>query len=258
MARAFPPDKAALLADNSLLRHLDPADRARLAGYAQHVHHAAETVIFQRGDSGDAMMAVARGRVKICCHSSEGKELILNIIRPGEVFGEIALIDGEPRTADAVALEVCDLLVLYRRDFLAFLDGHPRVAERLLWVLCQRLRRTSAQLEDTLFCDVPARLARCLLHLAQAFARPTPTGICINIKLSQQQLGAIAGITRESVNKQLGLWQKAGWIAMTRGYITVIEAPSLAAMADWAEGQPTPCPTVNQGSDKPPPARPCP
>lgn len=236
MARAFPIDKDSILAGNSLLRHLDPADRSLLAGYARHVRYDAEAVIFQRGDPGDSMMAVVRGRVKICCHSIDGKELILNIIKPGEVFGEIALLDGEARTAAAVALENCDLLVLDRRDFLAFLDRHPAVARQLLSVLCRRLRRTSAHLEDLMFLDVPARLARTLLHLAQAFGIAARTGTCIDIRLSQQQLGAITGITRESVNKHLGHWQKAGWISLNRGYVTVIDAQALAALAGEEEG----------------------
>ncbi|MBC7950446.1 MAG: Crp/Fnr family transcriptional regulator [Rhodospirillaceae bacterium] len=235
MARTFPMDRQAILAENSLLKHLDPADRARLADYAQVVRHPTDTVIFQRGDPGDSMLAVVTGRVKICAHSVDGKELILNIIKPGEVFGEISLIDGEPRTADAVALETCQLLVLERRDFQRHLEQNPKMASRLLNILCQRLRRTSAHLEESLFLEVPARLARILLHLSTAYGIPASAGVCIDIKLSQQQLGSIAGITRESVNKQLGLWQKAGWIASRNGYITVTQAAALAELAGMTE-----------------------
>lgn len=231
MARALAIDKLAILGQNSLLRHLDPTDRARLAEYAKQARHEADAVIFQRGDAGDSMMAVVRGRVKICNHSVDGKELVLNILKPGDVFGEIALIDGEPRTADAVAMETCDLLVLERRDFLPFLDQHPRVARRLLDVLCQRLRRTSTHFEDVVFLEVPARLARALLQLGKAFGIPAKSGVCIDIKLSQQQLGAIVGVTRESVNKHLGDWQKAGLIAIKQGYVTIIDAGALGALA---------------------------
>lgn len=235
MARAFPIDRQAVLAENSLLKHLEPADRARLAEYAQVVRFAADAVIFQRGDAGDSMMAVVTGRVKICAHSEDGKELILNIIKPGEVFGEISLIDGEPRTADAAALEPAQLLVLERRDFQRHLEQNPRVAQRLLAILCQRLRRTSAALEESLFLEVPARLARVVLHLSRAYGIPARSGTCIDVKLSQSQLGAIAGITRESVNKQLGLWRAAGWISVRGGYITVAEAGALVELAGLAE-----------------------
>lgn len=231
MARAFAVDREKVLADNPLLRHLEAGDRARLAEYAQIVRFAADEVIFQRGDPGDSMLAVVSGRVKICAHSEDGKELILNIIQPGEVFGEISLIDGEPRTADAAALEASQLLVLERRDFQRHLEQNPRVAQRLLGILCQRLRRTSAALEESLFLEVPARLARVVLHLARAYGIPAKSGTCIDVKLSQSQLGAIAGITRESVNKQLGLWREAGWISVRNGYLTVAEAARLAELA---------------------------
>lgn len=243
MARAFAIDRQAVLAENSLLKHLDSADRARLAEYAQMARFAAEAVIFLRGDPGDSMMAVVTGRVKICAHSQDGKELILNIIKPGEVFGEISLIDGAPRTADAAALETCQVLVLERRDFQRHLEQNPRMAQRLLAILCQRLRRTSAALEESLFLEVPARLARVVLHLSQAYGIPAKAGTCIDLKLSQQQLGAIAGITRESVNKQLGLWREAGWIAIRNGYITLADPASLAELAGLAEradGRPAP------------------
>ncbi|MBC7905621.1 MAG: Crp/Fnr family transcriptional regulator [Rhodospirillaceae bacterium] len=246
MARTFTMDRQAILAENSLLKHLDPADRTRLADYAQVVRHPTDAVIFQRGDPGDSMLAVVTGRVKICAHSVEGKELILNIIKPGEVFGEISLIDGEARTADAVALETCQLLVLERRDFQRHLEQNPKMASRLLSILCQRLRRTSAHLEESLFLEVPARLARVLLHLSGAFGIPASAGVCIDIKLSQQQLGSIAGITRESVNKQLGLWQKAGWIAVRNGYITVMQAGALGELAQLESDTPPPdgaCPS---------------
>ncbi len=231
MARAIPLDKEAIIAQNSLLKALAPADRRALAGYAQPARFDADGIIFQHGDPGESMMAVVRGRVKICSHSIDGKELVLNIIKPGEVFGEIALLDGAARTADAVALETCDLLVLRRSDFLPFLERHPDVARRVIAVLCQRLRRTSAHLEATLFLEAPARLARALLNLAEALGVPAKSGVCIDIRLSQQQLGAIVGITRESVNKWLGEWQRAGWISIKQGYVTIVEATTLAALA---------------------------
>ncbi len=255
MARAFAIDRQAILAENSLLKHLDSADRTRLAEYTQVVRYAIDTIIFQRGDPGDSMMAVVSGRVKICTHSLEGKELILNIIKPGEVFGEISLIDGEPRTADAIALESCQLLVLERRDFQRHLDENPRMARRLLTILCQRLRRTSTHLEESLFLEVPARLARVLLHLSHAYGIPAKAGVCIDVKLSQQQLGSIAGITRESVNKQLGQWQKAGWITVRNGYVTVVEPDPLAQLSgldDREPGRPRPAAASPSPSPRPP------
>ncbi|WP_404383079.1 Crp/Fnr family transcriptional regulator [Caenispirillum salinarum] len=231
MAKVAPVDPETILADHGLLQAFDEATRRRIAAQAGPRRVEAGKVIFQRGDPGDSMIAVARGQVKISTYSQDGKELVLNIIRTGEVFGEIGLLDGEPRTADAAALVTCDLLVLKRETFLSHLEANPEVTRRLLGILCQRLRRTSAHLEDSLFLEAPARLARALSHLVGAFGIPARAGVCIDVKLSQQQLGAIVGITRESVNKHLGAWQKAGWIAIRNGYITVVDADALAALA---------------------------
>jgi CRP/FNR family transcriptional regulator, cyclic AMP receptor protein len=225
-------DKESVLAKHFLLRHLEPAELRQLASYARLARYPAGKVIFQKGDDGDGMMAVVNGRVKICSHSYDGRELILNIVGPGEVFGEIALLDGEARTADAVALEACDLLVLLRRDFLPFLERHPRVSLRLLTVLCQRLRRTSEQLEDSLFLELRPRLAKCLLRLVHAFGRETPSGTLIDMKLSQQQLGTLVGMTRESINKQLRAWREEGLVTLERGYITVRDREGLELIAE--------------------------
>lgn len=217
-------DKESILAGHFLLRHLSRDQLRQLAAYTALVRHPAGTVIFQKGDPGDSMMAVVQGRVKICCHSLDGKELVLNIVRPGDLFGEIALMDGEPRTADAVALEDCALLVLERRHFMPFLEHHPDICRRLLVVVCQRLRRTSEQLEDSLFLEAPSRLARCLLRLADVFGIDVPGGaVRIDLKLSQQQLGGLVGLTRESVNKQMSEWQRAGVLSVRNSMITLLE-----------------------------------
>lgn len=234
MARIPPIDKQAVLSQHFLLQALAPAELAQLAQLAVLTQAQADQTIFQRGDAGDSLMAVVRGRVKICSQSAEGKELILNIIKPGEMFGEIALLDGEPRTADAVALERCDLLTLSRASFLPFIERHPEVALRMMAVLCRRLRKTSAQFEDSLFLEVPARLARALLNLAEAFGQPARQGVHIDLKLSQQQLGAIVGVTRESINKHLGEWQRQGWVELRAGYLTLRDDKALSALADQA------------------------
>ena len=132
------------LANHFLLKHLNAEELRRLATGAAVIRHGAQETIFQKGDPGDSMMAVLRGRVKICTYSSEGRELVLNIIDRGGVFGEIALLDGRPRTADAVALEETELLVLQRGRFMPFLANNPELVARLFAVLCGRLRQTSA------------------------------------------------------------------------------------------------------------------
>ncbi len=223
-------DKEAVLAGHFLLRHLGREELRGLAATATLTHHPRNGVIFSKDDPGDSMMAVIRGRVKICAYSADGKELVLNLIDRGGLFGEIALLDGRPRTADAVALEETDLLVLTRTRFLPFLTANPELTVRLFSVLCQRLRQTSEQLEDALFLEAPSRLARGLLRLAQAFGKPGALGLRIDIKLSQQQVGNLIGISRESINKQLGEWSQSGIISVQSGIITIHNLGALEAI----------------------------
>jgi CRP/FNR family cyclic AMP-dependent transcriptional regulator len=225
--RAVQVDKRALLAGHFLLGQLDAAVLERLAASAVLARHPAHSTIFEKGDPGLGMMAVIRGRVKICTYSINGKELVLNIIDRGGLFGEVALLDGRPRTAHAVTLEETDLLVLERNRFLPFLTANPEIGVRLIAVLCDRLRQTSEHLEDALFLEAAPRLARWLLRLAASFGRDTPEGVRLNIKLSQQQIGNLVGISRESINKHMGDWQRAGHIAVASGFITIHDREAL-------------------------------
>lgn len=225
-------DKDLVLAGHFLLKHLEREERQRLAAAARLSHHARGAVIFQKGDPGDSMMAVIRGRVKICSHSLDGKELVLSIINKGGLFGEIALLDGEPRTADAVALEESDLLILDRSQLMPLLTARPDIAFRIIGVLCKRLRQTSEHLEDTLFLEASSRFARALKRLGDAFGRAGPEGLRLDIKLSQQQLGCLVGVSRESINKLLNEWQRAGVIRMDSGHIVILDARALDEIAD--------------------------
>ncbi|WP_448192234.1 Crp/Fnr family transcriptional regulator [Azospirillum sp. sgz301742] len=228
-------DKELVLAGHFLLKHLERDELRRLAASARLSHHAKNATIFQKGDPGDSMMAVIRGRVKICSHSLDGKELVLSIVNKGGLFGEIALLDGEPRTADAVALEETDLLILDRAQLMPLLTGRPDVAFRIIGVLCKRLRATSEHLEDTLFLEASSRFARALKRLASAFGRPAAEGVRLDIKLSQQQLGCLVGVSRESINKLLNEWQRAGVIQMTSGYITILDQDALEEISESCE-----------------------
>ncbi|AIB11404.1 hypothetical protein ABAZ39_05130 [Azospirillum argentinense] len=225
-------DKELVLSGHFLLKHLEKPELQRLAASARLAYFRPGAVIFQKGDPGDSMMAVIRGRVKICSHSTDGKELVLNIINKGGLFGEIALLDGEPRTADAVALEETDLLVLDRSKFVPLLNERPAVALQLITVLCKRLRQTSEHLEDTLFLEASSRFARALMRLADVFGKPAPGGLKLDIKLSQQQLGCLVGVSRESINKLLGEWQRNGVIAVESGRITLLDRDALEEIAE--------------------------
>lgn len=227
-----PVNREAVLSGHFLLRHLQPEEISRLAATVTVTHHPTNATIFQKGDPGDSMMAVVRGRVKICTYSADGKELVLNIIDRGGLFGEIAVLDGQARSGDAVALEDTELLVLTRSRLMPFLIANPEIATRLIAVLCQRLRQTSEQLEDALLRDAPSRLARGLLRLAGTFGNPQGRGIRLDIKLSQQQLGNLVGASRESINKHIVEWTRGGILDVKAGVITILDQDALEELSE--------------------------
>jgi CRP-like cAMP-binding protein len=226
--------KDALAAGHFLLPRLGPEELSRLGTCAQRTLHTVGDTIFRKGDPGDSAMAVVRGRVKICTYSADGRELVLNIFGAGTLFGEIALLDGQPRTGDAVAIEDTELLLLERKRLMPFLAANPEIQTCLIAVLCQRVRQTSEHLEDALLRDAPSRVARGLLRLAAAFGKAEPDGIRLDIKLSQQQIGNLIGISRESINKHLGDWNRAGHLAIKGGLIMIRNRDALERIADLA------------------------
>jgi CRP/FNR family transcriptional regulator, cyclic AMP receptor protein len=228
-----PLNRESILAGHFVLRHLRPEELSRVAANAAFVHHKAQATIFQKGDTGASLMAVVNGRVKICTYAPDGKEIILNYIDRGNLFGEIALLDGRPRSADAVALDDTDLLVVERARLMPILTANPDTAAMMITVICQRLRQTSEALEDALLRDTPSRVARGLLRLARTFGKSDEAGhVRIDIKLSQQQLGSLIGITRESINKYIVEWTRAGYLTVKGGFITIHDRDILERLSE--------------------------
>jgi CRP-like cAMP-binding protein len=222
-------DKRALLAQHFLLAQLPADDLDRLLESAAERSFGANQTIFQKGDPGTSLMAVIAGRVRISVFSEDGKEIILNIVEPGQIFGEIALLDGKPRTADAAAMTPTRLLVLERRGFVPALEANPRIALRLIELLCARVRQTSELVESVALLEYGARLAKLLLRLADGYGEQQDGRIRINLKISQADLGNLIASTRESVNRQLNAWVEEGVIALERGRITILDRALLAA-----------------------------
>ena len=169
-------DVKRILGQHFILKYLPPSDLDHLAQLSAVRTYKAGEPVFLKGDPGTAMMAVLAGRVRICAYSSDGREVVLNVISPGEVFGEIAMIDGGERTADAFAMEETELLVLGRRDFMPVLARNPDVCIKLLELMCRRLRWTSEQMEDISFLDLRSRLAKRLGYLADHHGEPSGEG----------------------------------------------------------------------------------
>lgn len=232
MALIPPVDREAVLARHFLFQKIDAHDLAQVASHAWTARVPARKVIFRQGCDTASLVAVLSGRVRICSYSAEGKEITLNIIGPGGFFGEIALLDGKPRTAEAIALDPCELLFLERKHFVPWLQQQPDACLQIMAVLCARLRQTSLQLEDSIFHEVPVRLAKALRRLIDAFGEPSREGVRVTLKLSQQQLGSLVGITRESTNKYLNEWQRLGLLSVESGYITVHDTEHLNRIAD--------------------------
>jgi CRP-like cAMP-binding protein len=224
-------DKLSLLRNHPLFRDL-PADAVeRLGSYMKTRRMPRGTAIFAKGDPGTGLMGVLFGSVKVSVASADGKDIVLNIFREGDVFGEIALLDGRPRTADATAMSDCELVVIERRDFVPFLSSNPDVTLKLIEILCSRLRHTSEQVQDVTFLNLPARLAKTLLELTAAKESAEPKR---KVAITQREISQMIGRSRESTNKQLRAWSKRGWIRLERGGVTVLAPDKLAALA--AEG----------------------
>jgi CRP/FNR family transcriptional regulator, cyclic AMP receptor protein len=213
-------EKRRFLENLPLFARLDQDELATLATSARVEHHSAGGTIFLKGSPGRCMMAVLRGGVRISSPTAGGREIVLNIINPGEVFGEIALLDGLERTADAVATMDCDLLVLDRRDFRPVLLRRPDFCVGLLELLCHRLRQTSLQVEDALFERLDSRVAKALFRLVCPPGTTAPAGP-IPLQLSQAQLGNLVGASRESINRTLRAWQRDGIVELAKGSIVI-------------------------------------
>jgi CRP/FNR family cyclic AMP-dependent transcriptional regulator len=221
-------ERTALLCAHPVFGQLDPPQLKRLASYAHSRRVPAGTTVFAKGDPGTALFAVRAGTVKIAVPSVDGREAMFNLLQPGEIFGEIALLDGQARTADAIAMTDCELMVIERRDFLSFVHGDATVALKLIELLCARLRAAGEHLEEVVFLHLPARLAKTLLRLAEA---DSPGGGKRSLHITQREISHMLGSTRESVNKQLRIWAKRKWIALNRGDIEVLAPKALAAVA---------------------------
>lgn len=217
----------AALEQVKLFAGLAVEDLVALAANLQRRRYGKGQFIFQQGDPGLCLYLVESGKVKIASVSSEGKGLVLNLFGPGDFFGELALLDGEPRSADAVAQEPCQLLLLQRDDFMHFLEARPHVAIKLLATVSRRLRHTTQQAEDIIFFDLPARLARVLLELAEAERTSAEGEWVITSRPTQAELAEMVGATRESVNKWLGVYEEQGLIRRERNQLFILQPEAL-------------------------------
>ncbi len=209
-----------MLADTALFGDLGAGAITEIADRAVSRRYRKGSVIFVQGEPGERCFVIATGTVKISAYHADGREAVLAVLGPGDVLGELALFEQSPRSADAAALEDCELLSIDAKSLNEAILAHPEIAIALLNVLGVRLRQSNEAFQDIAFFDVPGRLARRLADLADAHGVDVSEGTLIDIALSQESLAQMVGATRESVNKALALFKRRGLVARNgRRYI---------------------------------------
>jgi CRP/FNR family transcriptional regulator, cyclic AMP receptor protein len=228
-ARRLSSNKLSVLRQHPMFRDLGSEALDQLCRYAKHTSLRRGATICSKGDPGNFLFIVISGTVKISVSSPDGRNAILNLINAGDLFGEVAVLDGQARTADAIANTNCEIFVLDRRDFLPFVRSQPELAMRLIELLCTRLRWTSDQVEQVILQDLPGRLASALLGLTDKRKLEPQSQ---TIAITQQEISEMVGMTRESINKQLRAWAARGWVRLEHGAIVVLDGASLRELAE--------------------------
>jgi CRP/FNR family transcriptional regulator, cyclic AMP receptor protein len=222
--RREPLDRAAILRAHPFFKGLDSSIVNELGPRAVTRTLRKGAVLFRKGDQGSSLYVLVSGAMRVDAPSEGGRSAVFNLILPGEIFGEIAALDGGIRTADAVAIERSELMVIDRREVVPVLRKHPDLALRFIEILCGRVRRTSEQVEDIVFLDLAGRLAKLLLFLHQKAVGSSEA----KIRVTQREISQMVGASRESTNKQLRQWERARLLRIQRGAIVLLQPVQLA------------------------------
>jgi CRP/FNR family transcriptional regulator, cyclic AMP receptor protein len=229
----MPASFHAALKKNWLFSQLADVDVARIARLARPRHVPARETVVAQGDASDELFVVVEGHLKTSICNAAGDEVVLSILGPEEVFGEIALLDGEPRSASVSALEPCDLLVIQRGPFHALLREVPDLAFGMMAMLAKRIRTLTELTQDVSLLDVPKRLAKTLVALGDRFGEPSSLGeVKVTPRLSQHELGMMIGATREMVNRCLRDWVRQEVVEITERQIVIKNRDALCELAE--------------------------
>ena len=220
------PTIAAFLATVPLFKSLDPAERERFAELVREKSYPKGSVILFEDDPGDALFVIRDGRVKVVLLGEDGREVILGLLGVSEHFGELSLIDGQPRSAHVIAMEESTILVLRRDDFRRRVESSPVVAWALLQELSRRLRRADEKIRALVLLDVPGRIASMLLDAAAECGNDL-----IDKPLTHQTIAQVIGASRETVSRAMRDFQDAGWVAAERRRIRLLNKPALRERA---------------------------
>jgi CRP/FNR family transcriptional regulator len=188
-------------------------------------------ILFQEGQPGDRLYLVHEGKIKLSHSSGDGRESVLMVLGPGDMFGELSLFDPGPRTSTAIAVTDSTVIGLGHSDLIPWLEGRPEVAQALLQALAHRLRRTSEAMSDLVFADVPGRVAKALLELGEKFGAASDAGLYVHHDLTQEELAQLVGASRETVNKALADFVSRGWIRLETRSVELLDIDRLAKRA---------------------------
>ncbi len=228
-------ERKKLLAQQELFRGLGDRELEDLARAARPKRLAPREELAHKGEPGTQLFLIVRGRLKASARSGEGHDVAFSIMGPGDLCGEIGALHGGKRTATMSAMDEVELLVVERRDIIHLIQNHPGAAIAMIEVLARRVQRLSQLLEDNQFLNLPARLAKQLLELADRYGQASPKGLRIDLRLSQTELGEIAQTSRESINKQMRIWEDTGLVDMDGGYVTICDRETLDDLAKSGE-----------------------
>jgi len=214
-----------------LFAALDPEGAASLRASMTEIEVHKGDVLFAEGEPGDRMYVILEGKVKLGQTSGDGRESLLAVLGPGEMFGELSLFDPGPRTSTATALTDAMVLGLGHPQLRPWLAGRTEVAEALLQALARRLRRTNEAMADLVFSDVPGRVAKALMDLGEKFGTLTPEGLMVTHDMTQEELAQLVGASRETVNKALADFAQRGWIRLESRQVLILDVERLGKRA---------------------------
>lgn len=211
-----------------LFTALDEAAAVSLRASMDSIKIAKGSILFKEGDDGEHLYIIIDGKLKLGTSSGDGRENLLSILGPGEMFGELSLFDPGPRTSTATAVTDAKLLSLSHEKVIPWLKQHPEVSLQLLTRLSQRLRRTNEAVGDLVFSDVPGRVAKALIDLGERFGKTTPEGLLVNHDLTQEELAQLVGASRETVNKALADFAGRGWLKLDGRSVLIADIDRLS------------------------------
>ena len=220
-------EKVTLLAQVPLFASLTAEQLAEIADKLIVRNYQRGTTIIHQDEPGSMLYIIANGHVKITTVSSEGEELILALLTDNDFFGELSLLDGQPHSASATAMETTQVVTLNRDEFLEVIAQNPEMVNNILVVLSNRLRRTNTMFEDAVFLQLPARLSKRLLELGERHGSKTDSGLEIELRLTQQDLANFLGASRVAINRLLRQLQDSGLISIDRKHITILQLGEL-------------------------------